>query len=61
MHLNSNLEDFFGYSILNEFEGFTVDELIIQATQVSMVWMFLHEESQGKLEEMMVQVEIIRP
>ena len=58
--MNSNLEKFFGYSILNDIDGFSVNELIIQMTQVSMVWMFLHEESQGKLEEMMVQVIITR-
>lgn len=54
------LDSFFGYSILNEFDNLDAIELVILATEASIVWMFLDEDSQDKLEELMVQVELTR-
>lgn len=50
------VEDFFGYPVLQDFEDFEVPELVIQMTQLGVAWMFLHEDGQEKLEELMVQV-----
>ena len=56
--LHVSLDEFFGYSIINNFGDWSMIELLVQMTQGSMVIMFLHEESQKKLEELMVQVEV---
>lgn len=54
------MDGFIGYSVLDEFENLSPSDLVILATEVSMVWMFLHEESQARLEELMVQVFLTR-